>query len=123
MSLPDSFRVYKQKVNVTINGKEEEFELLPLSGQYYGDFMDIMKIMPSGEDDGGNFMDNFSPEITNKIHMLLMQTFKESLGIVDDRDISDLDKTISKNFINLIPVLATVNLPKVADDKDIATDE
>jgi hypothetical protein len=124
MVLPEKFKVYKKEVKINIMGKEESFELLPLSGSFYSDFLILFRkggssevdIDPSLSDEdkahkrGEAFFDSLTKEDLETYHKLLLETFASSYD-AKPADLKELDLFVSANLISLIPVLVTVNLP------------
>jgi len=113
-NMPESFKIYKEKVTVSVNGKDEIYELFPLSGVHYGKFMNVLKAMPKDENDT-DIIGKFSEDDVKVIHMLLMHMFKDSYNLTSPDDIRNLDLTISKNLFAFLPVLLQVNLPNVEE--------
>lgn len=111
-NLPESFKVYKQKVSINIDGVSVEYELYPLSGLHYGEFMEVLRSMPTDNADADNIFNTLTKPVVDKAHMLLMHMFKKSYDLNTPEDLDQLDMTISKNFINMLPVLMEINLPK-----------
>jgi len=118
MSLPESFKVFKKKVVVIIGGKEEVFELLPLSGAFYGDFLLLFNKMIGSkvdkdakpEDVGNDIINRMTKADFDLFHKLLLETFVTSYDAKGD-EVKSLDLFISKNLLSLMPVLMKVNLP------------
>lgn len=122
MSLPESFKVYKKKVTVMIDDKEENFDLLPLTGTHYAKFMTLFKKTnhepdPSLSDEenmkiaGNKFFDSLTEEDLKVYHSLILEMFVKSYNAKGD-EVLNLDMFISKNLLLLISVLPEVNLPE-----------
>lgn len=98
-----------------MDGKDVEYELFPLNGSFYGDFMEVLKAMPQGEDDKSSVFDNLTKEVINKSHLLLFHMIKNSYDVDDAEELKMLNYSISKNLLNLLPVLMEINLPKAEE--------
>ena len=99
------FKVYKKDVVVKINGKDQTFSLLPLSGRYLPKLMGLAA--GKNKDSEGNVL--FGEDDFSLFHELVMEMVKYSYGIDDKKDIEEMDLFISQNLMAFIPVLFEVN--------------
>lgn len=119
MVMKEEFLMYKEEVTVSINGEDKKYELLPLCGNRYGEFIEIMKKFEDVNEDESlasdtkeRFLESMDEKVITIVHSMLLETFIDSYNIKADDEKKHMDRFISKNLFSLIPVLFTVNLPK-----------
>lgn len=116
----EKFKVYREVVKIKTRKGEEEFELLPLSGRYLPKLMRVVKELSKNSDNEEGLVEEmFSEQTINDVHELLMETFKFSYKIDDERDVEELDLFVTQNLFNLIPGLVAVNMGKQSEAKPV----
>lgn len=101
----EMFKVYKKDVVVKINGEEQSYSLLPLSGRFLPKLMGLAGSKQA--DSEGNV--SFEEKDFSTFHELTMETLKFSYKIDDSKELEELDLFVSQNLMVFVPVLFAVN--------------
>lgn len=97
------FDVYTKEV--VING--QSYRLRPLSGRYLPKLYRIISAMQEYKDDSSKMFGDVT--LVEDLHTLIFETFTKSYPN-ESKEI--LDEFITQNFIKLVEVVISVNMPK-----------
>ena len=114
----EEFKVYREEVVVKTRSGEKKFNLLPLSGRYYGKFMRVAsKFMDANKEEGlskeeqsANFLKSIDEETFTNLHLLVLETIKHSMRITNKDELEQLDLFVSQNLMSFVAPLISVNL-------------
>lgn len=105
------FEVYRKDVEVETRSGKKTYKLLPLSGRFFPKLMSVVGKFPQTEGASNeDFMKAMDEETVSKLHVLVFETLKYSLNIVDKKELEELDFFVSQNLFVFIPALIDVNL-------------
>jgi len=105
------FEVYRKDVEVETRSGTKNYKLLPLGGDYFPILMSVIGKFPQGEDSTTEeLLAALDEDTTGKIHKLVFITLKQSLNVVDKKDLEELDLFVSQNLFAFLPSLLSVNL-------------
>ena len=104
------FEVYRKDVEVETRSGKKVYKLLPLSGRFFPKLMGVMAKFPQGEASNSDFLSAMDESTIGKLHELVFETLKYSLGVKDNKDLEELDMFVSQNMFQFVPALIEVNL-------------
>lgn len=105
-----TFDIYKHKFTIKnkISKVEEEYELIPVTGEHIEKVFSVMKKMNSFiADDGENVdLSKLDTSAMKEIHEIALETFKVSYP---KQDVGQLNQFVTQNLMQLIDPIMKVN--------------